>query len=231
MGIRPSRENNFSWLLGALVLILFCSALVNQLQLSGARVLINISLIVTVILVVWSMETSRDSWFKLKVGVSVLLLGLMLLDSAYNFVELAPFQLLGMFVFFTITIQIAWGQVMFTGNVSRNSILGAICIYFLIGLWFTFAYMIVEYFFPNSFRGLDSEFWQQDLGAFSFYSMVTLTTLGYGDITPVAEHARTLAWFEALLGQLYLAVMVAGFVAVHISENMRKTRGDPPAGG
>ena len=90
MGIRPSREKNFSWLLGALVLILFCSALVNQLQLSGARVLINISLIVTVILVVWSMETSRDSWFKLKVGVSVLLLGLMLLDSAYNFVQLAP---------------------------------------------------------------------------------------------------------------------------------------------
>ena len=217
MGIRPSRENNFSWLLGALVLILFCSALVNQLQLSGARVLINISLIVTVILVVWSMETSRDSWFKLKVGVGVLLLGLMLLDSAYNFVELAPFQLLGMFVFFTITIQIAWGQVMFTGNVSRNSILGAICIYFLIGLWFTFAYMIVEYFFPNSFRGLDSEFWQQDLGAFSFYSMVTLTTLGYGDITPLAPMARFLAYMQAVVGVFYTTVLVASLIGLRLA--------------
>lgn len=217
MGIRPSRENNFSWLLGALVLILFCSALVNQLQLSGARVLINISLIVTVILVVWSMETSRDSWFKLKVGVSVLLLGLMLLDSAYNFVQLAPFQLIGMFVFFTITIQIAWGQVMFTGNVSRNSILGAICIYFLIGLWFTFAYMIVEYFFPNSFRGLDSEFWQQDLGAFSFYSMVTLTTLGYGDITPLAPVARFLAYMQAVVGVFYTTVLVASLIGLRLA--------------
>ena len=217
MGIRPSRENNFSWLLGALVLILFCSALVNQLQLSGARVLINISLIVTVILVVWSMETSRDSWFKLKVGVGVLLLGLMLLDSAYNFVELAPFQLIGMFVFFTITIQIAWGQVMFTGNVSRNSILGAICIYFLIGLWFTFAYMIVEYFFPNSFRGLDSEFWQQDLGAFSFYSMVTLTTLGYGDITPLAPMARFLAYMQAVVGVFYTTVLVASLIGLRLA--------------
>jgi len=217
MGIRPSRENNFSWLLGALVLILFCSALVNQLQLSGARVLINISLIVTVILVVWSMETSRDSWFKLKVGVSVLLLGLMLLDSAYNFVQLAPFQLIGMFVFFTITIQIAWGQVMFTGNVSRNSILGAICIYFLIGLWFTFAYMIVEYFFPNSFRGLDSEFWQQDLGAFSFYSMVTLTTLGYGDITPLAPMARFLAYMQAVVGVFYTTVLVASLIGLRLA--------------
>ena len=217
MRIRPSRENNFSWLLGTLVLILFCSALVNQLQLSGARVLINISLIVTVILVVWSMETSRDSWFKLKVGVSVLLLGLMLLDSAYNFVELAPFQLIGMFVFFTITIQIAWGQVMFTGNVSRNSILGAICIYFLIGLWFTFAYMIVEYFFPNSFRGLDSEFWQQDLGAFSFYSMVTLTTLGYGDITPLAPMARFLAYMQAVVGVFYTTVLVASLIGLRLA--------------
>ena len=217
MRIRPSRENNFSWLLGALVLILFCSALVNQLELSGARVLINISLIVTVILVVWSMETSRDSWFKLKVGVGVLLLGLMLLDSAYNFVELAPFQLLGMFVFFTITIQIAWGQVMFTGNVSRNSILGAICIYFLIGLWFTFAYMIVEYFFPNSFRGLDSEFWQQDLGAFSFYSMVTLTTLGYGDITPLAPMARFLAYMQAVVGVFYTTVLVASLIGLRLA--------------
>ena len=57
---------------------------------------------------------------------------------------------------------------------------------------------------------------------------MTITTLGYGDISPVAEHARTLAWLEALLGLLYLAVMVAGLVAVHISEHMKKNRGDPP---
>ena len=66
---------------------------------------------------------------------------------------------------------------------------------------------------------------------FTYFSFVTLSTLGYGDISPIAEHARTLCWFEALLGQLYLAVMVAGFVAMHISESMRKNRGDPPSDG
>ena len=69
------------------------------------------------------------------------------------------------------------------------------------------------------------------LPTFTYFSFVTMTTLGYGDITPVTENARTLAWLEALIGQLYLAVMVAGFVAVHISENMRKNRGDPPSDG
>jgi hypothetical protein len=44
----------------------------------------------------------------------------------------------------------------------------------------------------------------------------------------VTDNAQTLAWLEALIGQLYLAVMVAGFVATHISESMRKNRGDPP---
>jgi hypothetical protein len=63
---------------------------------------------------------------------------------------------------------------------------------------------------------------------FTYFSFVTLTTLGYGDITPVAEHARTLAWFEALVGQLYLAVMVAGFVADHVSQGMNRDQDDPP---
>jgi len=67
------------------------------------------------------------------------------------------------------------------------------------------------------------------LNVFTYFSFVTMTTLGYGDVTPISEHARTLAWLEALLGQLYLAVMVAGFVAMHISESMRKNRGDPPS--
>ena len=67
------------------------------------------------------------------------------------------------------------------------------------------------------------------LQTFTYFSFVTMTTLGYGDITPVTDNAQMLAWLEALIGQLYLAVMVAGFVATHISESMRKNRGDPPS--
>jgi len=95
----------------------------------------------------------------------------------------------------------------------------------------------MEYRQPGSFATSQAFFAEDALQEanlfplFTYFSFVTLTTLGYGDISPVAEHARTLAWFEALLGQLYLAVMVAGFVALHISENMRKNRGDPPSDG
>jgi hypothetical protein len=114
-------------------------------------------------------------------------------------------------------------------------IFGALCAYVFIGLFFALIYTHMEYRQPGTFATSQVIFGEDAMNEsnlfpiFTYFSFVTLTTLGYGDISPVAEHARTLAWLEALLGQLYLAVMVAGFVAVHISESMKKNRGDPPA--
>jgi len=55
-----------------------------------------------------------------------------------------------------------------------------------------------------------------------FFSFVTLTTLGYGDITPVSAPARSLAMVEAIVGQMYLAVLIARLVGIHISQSMMK---------
>jgi hypothetical protein len=51
-----------------------------------------------------------------------------------------------------------------------------------------------------------------------YYSFVTMTTVGYGDITPVSPPARTLAWLEAMTGQFYIAVLVAGLVGIRLSQ-------------
>jgi hypothetical protein len=61
-----------------------------------------------------------------------------------------------------------------------------------------------------------------DKKVFNYYSYVTLTTLGYGDITPISAPARSLALLEAVMGQLYLAVLVARLVGLHISQSMTK---------
>ena len=123
-----------------------------------------------------------------------------------------------------------------TGDRSTSErIFGALCAYVFIGLLFALIFAHLEYRNPGSFAVSNDLLAAQTAGesslipVFTYFSFVTMTTLGYGDISPVAEHARTLAWFEALLGQLYLAVMVAGFVALHISKNMQKNRGDPPS--
>jgi voltage-gated potassium channel Kch len=61
-----------------------------------------------------------------------------------------------------------------------------------------------------------------DKSDFTYYSYVTLTTLGYGDIIPISTSARSLALLEAMMGQLYLAVLVARLVGLHISQSMMK---------
>jgi len=120
---------------------------------------------------------------------------------------------------------------------TSERIFGALCAYVFIGLLFALIFAHLEYRDPGSFYIANDLLAERaanessQLNIFTYFSFVTMTTLGYGDVTPIAEHARTLAWLEALIGQLYLAVMVAGFVAIHISENMRKNRGDPPPDG
>ncbi len=56
---------------------------------------------------------------------------------------------------------------------------------------------------------------------FIYYSFVTLTTLGYGEITPASHWSRTLAWTEAVIGQLFLAILVARLVGLHIVHSAR----------
>jgi len=114
-----------------------------------------------------------------------------------------------------------------TGNRSTSErIFGALCAYVFIGFLFALIFAHLEYRDAERTANESSQ-----LHIFTYFSFVTMTTLGYGDVTPISEHARTLAWLEALIGQLYLAVMVAGFVALHMTESMRKNRGDPPPDG
>jgi voltage-gated potassium channel len=59
------------------------------------------------------------------------------------------------------------------------------------------------------------------LSHFSYYSFVTLTTLGYGDITPLTPVARSLSLLEAITGQLYIAILIARLVGIHIAQSMK----------
>lgn len=60
------------------------------------------------------------------------------------------------------------------------------------------------------------------LRQFMYYSFVTLTTLGYGDITPVSPAAKSFSFIEAVTGQIYIAVLIARLVGLHIAHSMSK---------
>ena len=100
--------------------------------------------------------------------------------------------------------------------VTQDTILGAVSIYLLIAVVFALLYRILEMFDPNALY-YAHPYGNRELADFDtlYFSFVTLTTLGYGDITPVTPYARTLAMLESVLGILYLATLVSRLVAAH----------------
>jgi voltage-gated potassium channel len=94
--------------------------------------------------------------------------------------------------------------------ITPRTLYGALCVYLLIGLGFSFVYQAVVHATPTSFTGLEIG----DRVAFTYYSFITLTTVGYGDITPVSDTARSLATFQAVFGQIFLVVVVARVVSM-----------------
>ena len=109
-------------------------------------------------------------------------------------------------------------QIATTNTIDANRITGAICVYFLLGVMWSVLYAVLEYVVPGSFAGLtaqDTSDWNPD---WIYYSFVTLTTLGYGDILPISFSARALAYMEAVVGQFYIAILVAGLVSAYMSE-------------
>ena len=102
------------------------------------------------------------------------------------------------------------------GLITAVSIQAAIAIYLLFGLAWANAYLIVIQLNPHSFQSALS-LSSTSVSGWYYYSYVTLTTLGYGDIIPLAKVSRSLAVGEALTGQLYLAVLVARLISMEIT--------------
>lgn len=102
------------------------------------------------------------------------------------------------------------------GRVDAERLSAALSAYLLVGYFFGIAYFEVARLLPGSFTiaGAATHSGQLDLQTGIYFSFVTLATLGYGDISPLAPTARGLAVTEAILGQLYLAVLVARLVGI-----------------
>ena len=114
-------------------------------------------------------------------------------------------------------------------RVSADMILGAINVYLLFALAFMFLHTFVEIVKPGAYLyqgeslsvALKGHPEVDALAFLLYFSVVTLTTLGYGDITPAIPAARMLCSVEAVIGQLFVAVFIARMVSLHIGRRSR----------
>lgn len=121
-------------------------------------------------------------------------------------------------LYFIVISAIILIEVIKSRRVTADTLFGAICVYLLIGISWGLSYIALEMLQPGSFS-TDPTIENAHAGSHSYlvyYSFVTLTTLGFGDITPLSHIARTTTYLEAIIGQLYIAVLIARLVGLHL---------------
>lgn len=200
-------------LLGLLVLVPILNRFV------AARIFLDIFLTAIVASMVYAI-TLKKSHFIAGLFPAIAMLGSLWLQYSSPNKTIAAIGMIAGVLFATVVIANILGFMLKSKEVNREIIYAAILLYLLAALMWAFLYTFLELVDPASFN-IDLSEPQGYLLVFQYYSFVTITTLGYGDITPVTEVAKAFSVLEAVVGQLYLVVAVAWLVGMHVSSKSK----------
>ncbi len=185
--------------------------------------LLTFAFLAIMLTLLWALKLPRRQlWFCLALAFIASPLGFLSNSTAFDpgpslyccseFISLCAY-----IVFMLIVIRALLWRIFTEKNVTADTIRGGISIYFLMGIFWMFAYGMVLLFDPSAISFPGCSYQQSDIMYFSF---VTMTTLGYGDIAPVSGAARSLVMLEATLGQVFITVFIARLVGLHL-RNLR----------
>ena len=124
-------------------------------------------------------------------------------------------------LFFAFTIIIILSALLQENKVTLDVIYGAVTVFLLMAVMWAFIFDVIETAHPGSFQVTASQS-QGTRVHFVYYSFVTITTVGYGDILPVSLIARAFSIVEMVVGQIFLIVLVARLVGINITQSMKK---------
>jgi Ion channel len=169
----------------------------------------------------------RHGFFRIiSIGIVVLTVVIQTVDGFLDFPWLTVTKLAMTSVCFALILCVVARMVYGEGEVTGHRIRGAIALYLLIAAFFASLYTLLETVSPGAFRFPD--YWQKGRGikdVLAYFSFVTMTTVGYGDVTAIHPFARSLAMFEALIGQLYPAILLARLVSLYTDTSRSGERG------
>jgi voltage-gated potassium channel len=215
-------RGNFAYLLSSLLGFLFLVAILAQYPEIGGDQILMFSVELTLIIGVWSIVRQR-LWFVF--GLVLIAIGAVniILDAIIHHSWAPMVNLVVALLFYLFTTGLAFRALFISERIDINMIMGSICVYILVGISWSILYFFAAVIHPDAFEGVHITTSKQLFIDLLYYSFVTLSTLGYGDITPMLPIARTLAYIEALFGQFYIAILVASFVGMHISRGNKKS--------
>jgi Ion channel len=148
------------------------------------------------------------------IAICVLLAPIVLVVDSQSVVGLA--YLLPAALLVTATLPVTLSRVLHHQRITHETVLGALCCYVLLGLLFAFAYLAVDSLLDGPFFAQAGPHQESE---YLYFSFVTLTTLGFGDLSPAVGLPQALTALEALLGQVFLVTLVARLVTLWVRQD------------
>ncbi len=215
--INRMRSRRFAYLTKSLVLLIIAYPYL-EIEVVGQVVMTVITIIVMVSLIIAVSDTRRSIVIALCLTVPwfvTLMINFPLFEAERGIVVKKEI-VFAVLLFFYTTITI-FMHLLKSREVTSEILFASVCVYLLIGLAWAALYVFIDLVYPHSFIDVGDNL-AITAPRFLFFSYITLTTVGYGTMTPVSDPARSLALLEAIIGQLYLAILVARLVGLHISK-------------
>ncbi|WP_415405772.1 potassium channel family protein [Sulfurovum sp. CS9] len=211
-----TEKNNFVYLFFSLIFFLFSAAVVVEFPGSIGEDIFSIVTMLMLVISIKSLKIER-TW---KWAVYALIVFYVLLTALGKFFGHQAYIyliLMILLIFFIGSFASAAKQVLFVGDIDGNKIIGSLSLYLLLGLMWTVIYLLLLAMDPSAFSGVEAANWQQGFSRIAYYSFVTLTTLGYGDILPTNHVAEFFVYMEAIIGVFYMAIIVSSLISLRLA--------------
>lgn len=205
------RQHRFTILMFAFLLVLVVYPFIDHFQLLHIDFILNIFITLLLISCIHALSTSHHE----AIVACLVILPAIFMDWIGIFFESRQVEIIVDIYKVMAFSYICFGLLRYAlraGVVDREKIAAAVNVYLFFGLIWRDLYSLVSLLIPGAYN---SELLTQT--DFLYYSFVTLSTLGYGDVLPVVGPAKALAYIEAIIGQLYLTILVARLVGLHIA--------------
>jgi voltage-gated potassium channel len=210
------KNYNFFILLAGLVAFLLLTPVLQVYTHDSVKLLILWGLCLTLLIQVWSLI---ENVVLFRFGMSLTILSFFLTGFGEFYPEFTLIKLLStltFLVFFILATVIAAKEVFSKASISANTFAGALSLYLLLGMIWTLLYILAIQIEPNAFKGIEAGGASSEL---IYFSYITLTSLGYGDVVALTPITRTLTFMEVIVGQFYMAVLVGALVGKYITHH------------
>lgn len=219
-----NNKNNFTYLFLSLITLLFSATVVTEVPDGIGEDIFSLVILIMLVVSLKSLNADRTwKWVAYIIIAAFILLTIS--DKFFSHQSSVYFILLTLLIFFIRSFITAGKQVLFVGGIDENKIIGSLVLYILLGLIWTVIYLLLLTIDPQAFSGIESGTWQQIFSRAAYYSFVTLTTLGYGDILPTNHVAEFFVYMEAIIGVFYMAIIVSSLISLHIEAIQDAKRG------